>query len=53
MLAERVHSDRHSFCALSLTSAVNAFSKVTAPTLGVLSDLAECVLPLFPDFKPH
>lgn len=53
-LAERVHSDRHSFCALSLTSVVNAFAKVTAPaTLDVLSDLAECVPPLLPDFKPH
>ena len=54
MLAERVHSDTHSFCALSSTSAVHAFPKVTAPaTLDVLSDLAECVLPLFPNFKPH
>ena len=46
-VAEHVHSDKYSLCALFLTSVVNAFAKVTTPaTLVVLSNLTGSV-PLF------
>ena len=48
-----MHSDKRGFCALSLTSVVNAFAKETAPsTLVVLSNLTRYV-PLLIHFKPH
>ena len=40
-------------CSVS-DNADNAFAKVTAPTtLDVLFDLAWCIPPLLPDFRPH